>query len=491
MIRRKKIICLLSGLSLFGSLFAVSADAFAYNDMYISYYSPANVQAMVKYAMASKLGGSIMWEIAGDTAYNSPNSLLNAAVLAYKPQIDSGNPPMMMTYWADWDVYKSAIPEKPYSIPGSSYHNQTVVNTNFTEKLQGVNVLAYAFLQAIPNNGTLYFEDPWSDLTPDDKFCTQHQQICNHISGGGNMGNFEAFAKLSRSDTQHLGELKKIISVGGAGEDDTFEKTFTNVNSINNFTHSAKEIIDNYHLDGIDLDYEDTNMTYTQSEDFLKLVIALRKELPDKLITVTLLSDPDYLLGTESDNTVGFAPGILLKIAHHVNKINLMTYEFYGASSYDPTDSNSSKTGFMTSLYLSNKMPPHDPKISVVKAVNALTVQGIEPGQITVGIPAYGNALANIPSNNGGLFQPITANAVIPSGDLDQANCDEDITNQNDPNLCTGSFQYKYILKYMLGQGFTSTQWIQKEHNKTISNGTTAYASQWTVKESLASTKSI
>jgi len=247
------------------------------------------------------------------------------------------------------------------------------------------------------DGGTLYFNDPWADLLPpaDDKFCTASNPICWYAMtmqgkdpvDSGKMGNFEAFAKLTRPDN-NLGPLKKVISIGGYGHDNTFEDSFNSQQHINNFVDSAAKIIENYHIDGIDLDYENPDMTHAQSDNFLQLVKALRAKLgPDKFIAVTILSGPNYIKGIKNGNK-GFDPntGVLAEIANYADKINLMTYDFHGAFDYDP---GKGRTGFLTNLYMPTDAPKgYDAKFSVVTSVAALEQMGVAPEQITVGIPA-------------------------------------------------------------------------------------------------------
>jgi len=50
------------------SCLSIGTTAFAdsYQNIFLSYYSPANVQAMTNYAKAKHLGGLIIWEFSGD-----------------------------------------------------------------------------------------------------------------------------------------------------------------------------------------------------------------------------------------------------------------------------------------------------------------------------------------------------------------------------------------------------------------------------------------
>ncbi len=446
------------------------------NDMYISYFSPANVKGLANYGNTEKVGGYIIWEISGDMPHGDEHSLLDALKATANPNAS------IMAYWTDWSVYTTGRAQSitPYSITGSTFDGKTVTNADMDAKLNNINVLAYAFLEAIPANstvkgaepGTLYFNDPWADLSPEDSFCSDKSKlICWYAflqqgkEPAASMGNFEAFANLNKT---HAG-LKRVISVGGYAHDNTFEGIINNKAYIDNFVNSAKEIIQNYDLDGIDLDYEDPNMTQQQSSDFANLVVALHKALPNKLIAVTMLASPTYI-------KQNFAPGILQKIADNSSRMNLMTYDFHGAFDYKKGGPNS-YTGFLTNLYLQSS--PADPfstekKFSEAKSLTALQDAKVPVSKISLGIPAYGRALANISKGqNAGLFSPITESSAIVPGDLDPKGCGTSLPI--DTTSCSGSFTYHFIVNHLLQEGLLETIWSEQG----VSNATTAYGN-WT-----------
>lgn len=464
-----------------------------YKDVFISYYSPDNVAAMADYAEQKQLGGFILWEFRGDMPFNDKRSLL-----AKLPSVMNGSAPLVMGYWTNWSVYtdtnKRAIPQPAYRVPGSfsGDNDVPVANDDFTQKLEGMNAVTYAFLQAQTSRknkpgeiGKLYFNDPWADLHKPGKFskqddlCAKDASICTFALGGATlngaqMGNFNAFSDLKHNVSNPLGPLKKIISVAGYGHDAVFEDTFTNSTSINNFVTSAKLIIDSYGIDGIDLDYENPAMTQKQSRLYLDLIKALRKQLPNKFISVTILVDPDFIKVTKvNEQERGFAPGVLFDIANQVDHINLMTYDFHGAFDYTPDGKGT--TGFLTNLHMPDPLP-YGYRFSVSTSVQAALDERIPARKLSIGIPAYGRALTGIAANNGGLFQAIKASSVgIPKGDLDAAACASNIPLSTSDEPCSGSFRYNYILNEMVGHGFVET--AHKAQN--VSNGITAYATHW------------
>lgn len=494
----KKISLLAASLLLIASANATTPTTPTYNDVFISYFSTDNVKSMMNYINTHKdatgnvapLKGFIVWEFRGDMPYGTPSSLLSAANSAINPS----NPPMIMGYWSDWTVYSPSrmFGEPPYGVPGSinGATGTTVTNADFSAKLEGMNAITYAFLEAQPNNpstanaktGTLFFFDPWSDLQSNDySFCQSNPDICNYamknppsdqksFDANVKMGNFGAFGALQNSSKT----LKKIFSVGGYGHDITFEDTMTNPQYITNFVNSANAILKQYNYDGIDLDYENPSMTPAQSLQFQDLVDTLAKTLtPEgKQIYVTILANPARM-SVPATAAVGFETGVLSHIANEVTGINLMTYDFHGAFDYNPNGSG--KTGF-----LSNIQPVDNEanSFSVINAVNAATGAGIPANKLSVGVPAYGRALQGISKgkDSTGLNEAIT-NTAIPRGDLDTPDCNTDIANLG-ADSCSGSFEYQFIQNQMLGShGFTQTDWPAQ-------GGTTAYADKWSYQPS-------
>lgn len=508
---KKSITILLLNLGLYQTAIA---EPVGYANLYLSYVSTNAAQSIINYVKQQGLGGVILWEFRGDSGFNEDTSLLKTISVPLSNYNLNEEKPWVMGYWSDWNVYSMepsrAIPQASYGVPGSrDSNNNLVINQDFSDKLSGMNAIAYSFLEAqaqsftyydkkndemvtVSNKtpeliGTLYFNDPWSDLatsgvsSTQDAFCRKNSAICDftlanrtapiELKDGAKMGNFNAFSTLEHADKDNpLGPLRKIISVGGYSHDDSFEDTFKSPDGIDNFVNSAKVLISTYQLDGIDLDYENPQMTASNAENFVNLVKQLRIAIPDKIISVTTLSDPAYLNGTRN-NQYGFPDNTLREIAQYATKINLITYDFYGAFSHSSDQSGT--TGFLTNLTIPANAPASY-HFSVESSVKAALKAGVVPSQLSVGIPAYGHALAGISNENGGLFSPISNLATIPRGDLDMANCRTRISPLKF-NSCSGSFQYKYILTKMLGHGLTETD----HQDNDIVIGTTAYATSW------------
>ena len=287
---------------------------------------------------------------------------------------------------------------------------QQITNTELTAKLDKLNILIYGLVQ------------------------TQQNTIAN------NKNNFATFAKLNNTAKN----LKKILAVGGAGHDNTFNSIFydTTGKASTNFTDSAKTIIDQYNLDGISLNYVPSIHDFNADEasKYTKLIQALRAKLgPDKTITVVISADPRWI------NNISLADWNTIQ--KNVNYIIIRSFDFHGAFDYP------SQTGFLTSLYADPSSTYGNNELSIDATIKTLTNNkqlNIPSDKIIIGVPAFGRAVKNVADVNAGLYQNF--DLPIPKGNLDQSNC-----NPNQPlapNACTGSYTYSYIINNMLPKGF-------------------------------------
>ncbi len=509
------------------------AYASAYDNFYITYMSPAAVNVAVKYAASKGVHHVILWTVDQDAPQTGNNSLINAI-----NQADSSV--IVDTYFPNYAAYNNQR-----ALPGASYNIMTTgspatLNPDLKAKLSATNSLIYAFAETqvpttptsdapIDDNyintpysyGAVYLYDPWSDLAPNDVFCGKNPGISNYpVDGNGynlicsyafankgkpydtgadynHYGNFSAFAKLPAQVKGKGGQPQgTYLSIGGFDHNATFEAIFdpatygvkdiTTAQATGNFVNSIVNILTHYQLDGVDLDYENVQMTVQQSQQYLALLTALNNALQPlhKFITLPIISNPDYIAGTESGGTIGFAPGVLAKIAalSQVKYINAMTYDFSGTFNYDVA-SGTGVTGFLSNTYIPNDpAKPSDYHFSIEQALDAMLNANVPASKVGIGVPAYGRALSSLPSSSTDasyLFSQLDQNEVIPAGDQDVSGCDSKIVNWANTNACQGMFSYNYIVKNMLGvSGVVATDHV--DDAAAAVNGTTAFALHWT-----------
>ena len=461
------------------------ANADNLTNFYISYYSPADVATQISFQAKNGVDSTIIWEMSGDTnPVTSPTTSLLKAIYQANPNAYS------IAYWADWSIYSAthALPYDAYFIPGAIDTNGSkITNQNFEDQAKLLSAIAYSFLEIAPD-GTIYFNDPWSDLLATDSWCENGTNpTCSYAYTskgkpyGAQYGNFEALANYSNGKS-----LDKYISVGGYGHDASFEQILGDADKINTFANTTLALLNQYHLTGVDLDYENPNMTTVQSQQFSDLIQTLNTKLNGQYsIMVTSLADPAYLKG-EKAGSYGFAPGVLTTIANlsQVKRINLMTYDFYGAFNYNPDGSG--RTGFLSDTYMPNNAPQGSINFSAQDSITTLIGLGVPAAKISGGIPTYGRALQGINSTDGlndpatnaysGLYATILSSSIIPKGNLDDMSCVQSIYPVT-TSSCSGSFTYSYILQNFTNSNFTNVDW--KNNAAGSFNGTTAYTSQY------------
>jgi chitinase len=166
--------------------------------------------------------------------------------------------------------------------------------------------------------------------------------------------------------------LKVILSVGGWGADGFSDAAYSN-SSRNIFANSCFDIIRNYNLDGIDIDWEypisgACNLIKCRLQDkqnFTLLLQTIRNKIGYcKILSVAAGAYKFYINNTEMN-----------KIAKICDYINLMTYNF----GYDTHDANLYPTA---SGYGSG--------FSCSESVNLFIKAGVPASKINLGIPFLG-----------------------------------------------------------------------------------------------------
>ena len=116
-------------------------------------------------------------------------------------------------------------------------------------------------------------------------------------------------------ETGHNHDVKVSISVGGWGWDAQFEELAANPESRAAFVQNLSAFVDEYQLDGADIDWEYPDAGES-SQNFLALIKELRIAMPDKLLTTAVVSYGD-------DNGIG----IPTESFELFDFVNIMTYD--------------------------------------------------------------------------------------------------------------------------------------------------------------------
>lgn len=113
----------------------------------------------------------------------------------------------------------------------------------------------------------------------------------------------------------HSQNVKVSIAVGGWGWDEQFEQMAASAESRTAFVQNLKAFVDEYQLDGVDMDWEYPDPGQS-SLNYVALMTELRAALPDKLISTAVISyGDDTGLGIPSESF------------ELVDYVNVMTYD--------------------------------------------------------------------------------------------------------------------------------------------------------------------
>jgi len=212
----------------------------------------------------------------------------------------------------------------------------------------------YSFAWVRPD-GTVYLSDPWADA---------------EMPIDGVKGCLNTFRNIRRENLH----LKVILSVGGGGKgSENFASVAADPAKRNMFASSARELVVEYALDGIDIDWEHPS-TAQEGHDYISLLATIRQYLPaSTYILTSALPAGDWAL-----------QHIPLHLAHpYLNFINLMTYDFAGP--WTP------EAGHHAQLYASPR--PHSAAAALCGSTAVTHVaRQVPPGKLLLGIPTYGRS---------------------------------------------------------------------------------------------------
>ncbi|KAJ5657088.1 hypothetical protein N7507_009038 [Penicillium longicatenatum] len=207
--------------------------------------------------------------------------------------------------------------------------------------------------------------------------------------------------------------MRIILSVGGGGKgSENFAAVACSLSKVETFVHTARGLVDEYGLDGIDVDWEQPADS-KQGKDYVRLLARLRQALPA----------PRYVLATCLPAGQWALQNIDLSEAEtHLDMINLMAYDFSGPWIAE-TGHQAQLYGTPTSCYL---------------AVSYVLSQGVPSRKLILGVPTYGRSFLG--SNGPG--QGYTAcggeDGVFDYCDLPRPGSQEILDNQAGAAYCVG-----------------------------------------------------
>jgi chitinase len=168
----------------------------------------------------------------------------------------------------------------------------------------------------------------------------------------------------------HQNNVKVFLSIGGwgigdgGGNDTRFHRLAESAEMRNRFVHSSMQVVREYNLDGIDMDWEYPDSAQRSADDF----VLLMKELKDSLS----LAGKQLTAAVVSYGRQGY--GIKSDVFDLVDWLNLMSYDD------------------------DKRLTRHHAPYSLAETTYQywVTQRGLPPGKAVIGLPFYGKpSLAN------------------------------------------------------------------------------------------------
>lgn len=240
--------------------------------------------------------------------------------------------------------------------------DKTDLTVNYSEKL-GQTPVVLAYVTA------------WSDVVPDPKDVTHINYAFGHVSDSfdgvriDNEDRLKTIASLKKDYPM----LKVLLSIGGWGSG-RFSEMAADNEYRTAFAKDCKRIVDQFDLDGIDLDWEyptssaaKISSSLADTENFTLLMRDIRKEIgEEKLLTLA-----SYYLAYYID---------FKAIDQYTDFVNIMTYDMGRPPCHNAP------------LYKSE----HTFRISADESVDAHVAAGVPLNKLTLGLPFYGHGIDGV-----------------------------------------------------------------------------------------------
>jgi chitinase len=208
-------------------------------------------------------------------------------------------------------------------------------------------------------------------------------------------------AKL-RSLKQQNPHLQVMVSIGGWTADGFSDAALTE-SSRREFSRSVSALLQQYDLDGVDLDWEYpgqgvAGIKYREEDkrNFTLLLQTLRQELDAAGAPRGRTGNNHYLLTIAGADREYFDHVEIPKLHVYLDWVNEMAYDFF--NSLTPT------TGHHAGLYRSRFAAPTDRTGDA--AVKQYLAAGVPAEKLVLGVPFYGRGFAGVTPQNDGINQP-------------------------------------------------------------------------------------
>ena len=248
-------------------------------------------------------------------------------------------------------------------------------------------------------SGYLYSRYP--GFTPLDIKTLDIVNICfaNIIEKDGNFSVSTAGVSFIEKVTELRNNgIRVVLSIGGWKDNSEewipYQNAAASEESRKQVANALLKIVQDYHLDGIDMDWE-----YPTSSDRTNYTL-LMKEISDTLKAY----NKDYLV------TAAIPAGTWISSNYNLKELNKVL-DYFNIMSYDLDDS--SKTSHMCALHNSDTATT-----SASVSVDYLVKNGVSKSKIIIGAAFYGRIFYDVKSTNNGLGQSYSSKKSISFTDI-------------------------------------------------------------------------
>ncbi|KAF2187635.1 glycoside hydrolase family 18 protein [Zopfia rhizophila CBS 207.26] len=241
------------------------------------------------------------------------------------------------------------------------YRNQPPVSLDYSVISHVFYAFAWSVYRTKPD-GTIYLSDDWADTQID-------------VPGAKDVpaakGCLNSFSLIKKK----YSKLRVVLSIGGGGKgSEPFAEVARHQASRERFAQTALAMVQQFGLDGIDIDWEHPSDA-RQGEHYIQLLATLRAHLPTPQYTLTsALPAGEWALRHIN----------LAQASYYLDLINLMSYDFSGPWV--------GKCGHHAQLFTPQIPHSAEAAISCHSAVSYIIRQGVPPNKILMGVPAYGRS---------------------------------------------------------------------------------------------------
>ncbi|KAL7411064.1 glycosyl hydrolases family 18-domain-containing protein [Mrakia frigida] len=252
-------------------------------------------------------------------------------------------------YFVNWGIYDRKY--LPQQIPA-----------------QHLTHILYAFANITPETGAVRLSDPWADEQI-------HWEGDSWNEEGNNLyGCFKQIQILKKANRH----LKLMLSIGGW----TYSANFTNLidqNHQKTFAQSAVTLLEDYGLDGLDIDWEYPKNP-TEAQAYTGLLRTVREELDEHARKKDGGKTHFELSIAAPCGSEQFEKLDISGMDRYLDFWNLMAYDFAGAWS--------NVTSHQAALYGPSSEPSVDAAVQFYKS------RGVRGDKLVIGMPLYGRTFA-------------------------------------------------------------------------------------------------